>query len=72
MAKKGPDWLDEDDLFDDDEGDIFEEDGDAPPKPSRKEAPRSGRGKPEKKDRESSGDDSGAGGAAGGSSKTTR
>lgn len=26
MAKKGPDWLDDDDLFDDDEGDIFEED----------------------------------------------
>lgn len=26
MAKKGPDWLDEDDLFDEDGGDIFEED----------------------------------------------
>ncbi len=59
MAKKGPDWLDEDDLFDDEGDDIFEEDGDAPPKPSREEAPRGGRGKPEKKgkDRESSGND---------------
>jgi outer membrane protein assembly factor BamB len=27
MAKKGPDWLDDEDLFDDDEGDIFGEDG---------------------------------------------
>ena len=38
MAKKGPDWLDEDDLFDDDEGDIFEEDGESPEKPSRKDS----------------------------------
>lgn len=59
MAKKGPDWLDEDDLFDDEGDDIFEEDGDAPPKPSREEAPRGGRGKPEEKGkgRESSGND---------------
>lgn len=35
MAKKGPDWLDEDDLFDDDEGDIFEEESAAPLKRSR-------------------------------------
>lgn len=41
MAKKGPDWLDEDDLFDDDEGDIFEEDDS--PKRSREDS-RKGKG----------------------------
>lgn len=47
MAKKGPDWLDEDDLFDDDEGDIFEEESAAPRKRSRGEADSGGRGKTE-------------------------
>ncbi len=49
MAKKGPDWLDEDDLFDDDEGDIFEEDAESPAKPSRKDARKGDREKPDKK-----------------------
>ena len=38
MAKNGPDWLDEDDLFDDDEGDVFEED-DAPRRSHRAKNP---------------------------------
>ena len=57
MAKNGPDWLDEDDLFDDDEGGVFEEDGESSRKPSRGKSPKGGRGKPEKKARESSGDE---------------
>lgn len=57
MAKNGPDWLDEDDLFDDDEGDVFEEDSVSPPKPSREESRKSGRDKPAKKGKKSSDDD---------------
>ena len=63
MAKNGPDWLDEDDLFDD-EGDVFEEDGESSQKPSREKSPKGGRGKPEKKEKEnvsSSDEDSGDG-----------
>jgi hypothetical protein len=48
MAKKGPDWLDEDDLFDDDEGNIFEEDAESPPRRSRDESRKGGRDKEEK------------------------
>lgn len=39
MAKNGPDWLDEEDLFDDDdEGDVFEEEVEKPLKRSREES----------------------------------
>jgi outer membrane protein assembly factor BamB len=57
MAKKGSDWLDEDDLFDDDEGDVFEEEAKAPAKPSREDSRRGGRDKPEKPDRKSASKD---------------
>ena len=57
MAKKGPDWLDEDDLFDDDEGDIFEEDDESPAKPSRKDSRKGDRQKPDKKDKKSASSD---------------
>lgn len=50
MAKKGPDWLDEDDLFDDDEGGVFEEeDEEEPSKPSRGESRKGSRGKADSK-----------------------
>ena len=58
MAKKGPDWLDEDDLFDDDEGDIFEEDDESPAKPSRKDSRKVDRKKPDNKATSSNDDDS--------------
>ena len=54
MAKKGPDWLDEDDLFDDDEGDIFEEGSESPPKLSRGESRKGDRDKEEKPEPKSS------------------
>jgi len=57
MAKKGPDWLDEDDLFDDDEGDIFEEDDESPAKPSRKDSRKVDRKKPDNKATSSNDDD---------------
>ncbi|NQV28801.1 MAG: hypothetical protein HQ518_30985 [Rhodopirellula sp.] len=53
MAKKGPDWLDEDDIFDDDEGDIFEEDAASPPKPARGEPLKRGRGEQEEPEKKS-------------------
>ena len=57
MAKKGPDWLDEDDLFDDDEGDIIEEDDESPAKPSRKDPRKGDRKKPDNKAASSNDDD---------------
>lgn len=57
MAKNGPDWLDEDDLFDDDEGDVFEEEAKAPPKPSRGDSRKAGSDKPEKNDKKSASKD---------------
>ena len=58
MAKKGPDWLDEDDLFDDEEGDIFEEDEESPAKPSRKDSRKVDRKNPDNKANSSNDDDS--------------
>lgn len=52
MAKKGPDWLDDDDLFDDDDGGAFSDEAAAPAKRGgRDSAKNGGRDREKKRDR---------------------